>query len=341
WVFGKHVYVNYSDNEGKTFSNPVKVNKEPQEITSNGENRPKVIFAKNGNIYVSYSISLKEKYTGLVKFSRSIDGGKTLSEPVTINDDTAVAGHGFESLGVSEDGTIYLFWLDSRLSRISTKEGKEYNGSSIFYTYSEDNGKTFKPNKKIADHVCQCCRIALDFDKNFPVIIYRDVIDDNIRDHSLIKFANKESFTKPKRVTFENWKIDGCPHHGPSFHIDNEGIYHLTWFNMEEYKGKIFYARSDNKGESFEYKKRIGGKTVSHPFIQGNKNILIITWLEFNEKNNSAKKTVSADGGKTWKDEEEIFSFKEYGDHPFLIKKKNEIFSTGKSAHEIYLTSLD
>ncbi|MGE5860979.1 MAG: hypothetical protein ACM34J_10525 [Ignavibacteria bacterium] len=221
-----------------------------------------------------------------------------------------------ESLGVSEEGTIYLFWLDSRLNRLSKKEGKEYNGSSIFYTYSEDNGKAFKPNKKIADHVCQCCRIALDFDKNFPVIIYRDIIDDNIRDHSLIKFADKESFTKPKRVTFENWKIDGCPHHGPSLHIDDEGIYHLTWFNMEENEGKIFYARSVNKGDSFEYKKRFGGKTASHPFIQGNKNILIITWLGFNENNNSAKKTISADGGKTWKDEEEIFSFKEYCDHP-------------------------
>ncbi|MFO7444726.1 MAG: sialidase family protein [Ignavibacteriaceae bacterium] len=341
WAFGKHVYVSYSDDEGGSYSEPVKVNDEPQEIATNGENRPKIVISPNGYIYVSYSISLEEKFTGLVKFSRSVDNGKTFSEPVTVNDDKETAGHSFESLGVNKDGIVYLFWLDSRLNRAAKKEGKNYNGSSVFYTYSDDGGQSFKPNKKIADHTCQCCRIALDFEPDGnPVIIFRDIYNENVRDHSMVRFTGKDSFTKPERVTFENWKIDGCPHHGPSLYIDSEGRYHFTWYNMEGNSGKIYYAVTDDKGKIFKNRKVIPNETASHPYITGINNKLYLVWKEYRDGKNLISGLTSDNGGKDWTNKKNNLSVEGNLDHPFLIKKSNKILLAEKGDDKIFIVKM-
>ena len=81
-----HVVVSYSDDHGKTFSTPTTVNKEPEFVAAEGENRPKILVSGNGNIYVSYTRSMETPFSGNVRFSRSVDGGKSFSVPITVND---------------------------------------------------------------------------------------------------------------------------------------------------------------------------------------------------------------------------------------------------------------
>ncbi|MDP1722464.1 MAG: hypothetical protein Q8L37_04610, partial [Candidatus Gottesmanbacteria bacterium] len=50
-----HVYVDYSTDLGKTFSAPVRINKESQRIKVSGENRPGIVVDRSGRISVIYS----------------------------------------------------------------------------------------------------------------------------------------------------------------------------------------------------------------------------------------------------------------------------------------------
>src|SRR5574340_600547 len=186
-IRGQHVWVSYSDDRGVTQSAPVKVNAEPEAILGDGENRPKIIVRK-GVVYVSYTQGLAKPMTGDIRFSRSNDGGKSFSAPVTVN--------------------------DKREQSAEAAKGEKYNGSAIYYAMSDDGGVSFRPNVKIADHVCECCRTAMAIDTDdYPVVTWRHIYDTNIRDHALVKLDGKMA---PVRLSHENWNVAACPHHGRS-----------------------------------------------------------------------------------------------------------------------------
>ena len=71
-----HVLVSHSSDQGKSFSKPVKVNQQAGAIVASGETRPKILWAKNGNIYIAYTQSLEISFAGNIRFSCSVDGGK-------------------------------------------------------------------------------------------------------------------------------------------------------------------------------------------------------------------------------------------------------------------------
>lgn len=109
-----HVLVSHSGDQGKSFSKPVKVNAQPEFISASGETRPKIVLANNGNIYISWTQSLETPYAGNIRFSRSLDGGKSFSAPITVNDNLDAITHRFEAMGINSRGQIYLAWLDKR-----------------------------------------------------------------------------------------------------------------------------------------------------------------------------------------------------------------------------------
>ena len=159
-IRGRHLYVSHSDDGGANLSAPVKVNAEPEDILGDGENRPKII-ARKGVVYVSYTRALEKPMTGDIRFSRSLDGGKSFSAPLTVNDNREVISHRFEAMGVNGRGQVYLAWLDKRDLSAALKKGEQYTGAAVYYAVSDDGGASFRPNVKVADHSCECCRVAM------------------------------------------------------------------------------------------------------------------------------------------------------------------------------------
>ena len=93
-----YVITSHSDDHGKTWSQAVRVNTSAENILADGENRPKILIRK-GVIYISWTQALDKPMTGHIRFSRSTDGGKTFSPPVTVNDNPGnhqppLRGHG-------------------------------------------------------------------------------------------------------------------------------------------------------------------------------------------------------------------------------------------------------
>lgn len=326
WAVSGHVYVNYSDDLGKTFSTPVAVNSKPEAISARGENRPKIVVGTKNDVYVSWTKPLEKKFTGHIRFSHSSDGGEHFSEPVIVNDDLNVTGHRFEALAINDKGDVYLSWLDKRDRDLAQKDGKKYHGAALYYTWSDDAGKTFKPNKKIIDHSCECCRVIMKMDEQLPVVLWRNIYDKNTRDHSLVKFIDKDQPGNIERVSFDNWQIDACPHHGPDMSVAENGLYHLAWFNNGPERHGLFYARrnadgSYNKAINFgDYK-----AAASHPNVLNKGHKVWLVWKQFDGKQESIWLQQSIDAGISWQVAQQL-SVAKNGDYPFLLANDKQVF---------------
>src|SRR5690606_30548117 len=104
----KRILFSTSHDGGRTFSTPVEVAVESEAVDANGEARPKVAIGPAGEIFVTWTRKGQALYTGDIRFARSVDGGRTFSTPVTINDDNLPVGHRFDSLAVAPDGTVVI-----------------------------------------------------------------------------------------------------------------------------------------------------------------------------------------------------------------------------------------
>ena len=148
-VVDQRLLVSWSEDGGSSFSEPAVVTPEPENISIDGENRPKIEVARDGNVLVTWTQVLPQKYSGNVRFSRSIDSGRTFSKPITLNDDGRVTSHRFDSLAIDGDGRVMVAWLDARDRDAAREKGEEYRGVSLYTTQSLNNGESFGRNRRL------------------------------------------------------------------------------------------------------------------------------------------------------------------------------------------------
>lgn len=321
WALGGHVYLSYSDDQGASFSAPVPVNRVPERVAADGENRPKVIIGPAREIFVSWTMRLPKPYSGDVRFARSTDGGNSFSLPLTINDNRDLTSHRFESLGINARGELFLAWLDKRDQVAKAKAGEPYRGAALYYTVSTDGGVSFRPNRKIADHTCECCRTAMAFDPTGnPVIAWRHVFEDNIRDHAVTRLSGFEP-GPVQRLSFDQWQIDACPHHGPAIDIAKDGTWHTVWFNNAPQRHGLFYAQATANGTTLSTPLPFGryDAGAAHPDVLVLNERVYLAWKEFNGTQTEVLVMQSHDGGKTWSQPSIAATAAGASDHPFLI----------------------
>lgn len=331
-----HVVVSYSDDQGKTFGAPVPVNAEAEFVAADGENRPKILVGGNGNIYVSYTRPLETPFSGNIRFSRSTDGGKSFSAPVTVNDNLEPITHRFDAMGINGRGQIYIAWLDKRDAAAAGKKGEKYSGIAVYYAVSDDEGRSFGPNAKAADHTCECCRVAMAVDTDgYPVIAWRHIYDTNIRDHALLKLDGKAA---PLRLSHENWNIAACPHHGPSLSIASDGTYHAAWFSNAPQQHGLFYAHSTDQGRTFSRPLSFGNfeAQAAHPYVLSLGNRVYLVWKEFDGENTGIIGMTSGDGGKSWSAPAKLADTADVSDSPMLIGNNNRAYLSWNTRNEGY-----
>jgi hypothetical protein len=294
---GGHVRVSRSDDGGKQFSEAVKVNPLPESILADGQNRPK-IAVRGGVIAVSWAQALPKLHAGHIRFSRSLDGGRTFSPARTVNDNHDEIGHGFGALAMNDHGQLAVVWLDSRDSVAARKAGQKYLGSSVYYALSDDAGATFAPNRKLADHSCQCCRIGLGFDADgVAVAFWRHVFGSNIRDFALARLEPK---SRVVRASEDHWAIDACPHHGGDIAVDAEGGRHLVWFSGNPEKTGLFYRRAEGAHTGAPRAFGDAEAQAGNPAVFALGKSVYVAWREFDGKNYRLLTMRSADRGENW-----------------------------------------
>ncbi|MBS0435034.1 MAG: exo-alpha-sialidase, partial [Proteobacteria bacterium] len=149
-----------SADQGKTWAPPRVLERGDDAISADGENRPKIAFGPQGRVVISYTQPLARPYSGAIRMLRSSDGGRSFSAPFTVHADRQLITHRFESIAFDAQGTLHTLWIDKRDLEAAASQ-KDYRGAAIYRNESRDGGASFGPDIKLADHSCECCRIAL------------------------------------------------------------------------------------------------------------------------------------------------------------------------------------
>jgi len=329
FIQNEFVYVSQSKDFGKSFSVPVAVNSIAENAEHNGENRPKIIVDEAGTIFVSWTLKTSRRFTGEIRFSRSIDNGKSFEAPRTINDDNLFTGHRFESLFLTQSGHLYLSWIDKRDLESSLEEGEDYIGAAVYYAVSDDKGVSFSKNYRAANNSCECCRIAIapKGPENIA-ILWRQVFGEDVRDHAIAELTPTGETLGINRASFDEWHINACPHHGPTMALSSlSGDYHMSWFTNGDANQGIYYARYsfDEKKSSalFQVDSQPG---AGHPFLAELDQKLFLVWKGFNGKETLLNLITSSDDGVSWSDPITLLTTEKGSDHPLLIKNSDSLF---------------
>jgi hypothetical protein len=330
------VVVDSSQDLARSFNAPIKVNKKPHKIGTDGDARPKIAIGPEGNIYVTWTQGLAKPYTGYIWFAHSTDQGKSFSEPVIVHQDRAEITHRFDALTVAGNGRVYVAWVDKR-DLVAAKAAKQpYEGAAIYYAYSDDAGASFSKEQKLADSSCECCRIAMTTDAaGNAVAMWRHLFDDGIRDHAIAKLSDAP-ITDVKRASFGNWKIDACPHHGPALARGGDWGWHMAWFDGGE-KAGLFYSRMDGEAWVSAPAKRFGNveQQAGHPALMSKGEQVWLVWKELTDKTSIIRMATSDDGGRSWNDAVTVAETAGKSDHPQLLRSKDGVYlgwNTAKDA---------
>ncbi len=334
FVQDQQVFVGRSDDLGKTWSEPVAVNPIPEDAEHNGENRPKILidqdFTSSATIYVSWTLKTSPRFTGEIRFSRSTDGGETFSAPRTINDDGLFAGHRFDSLFQAESGLLYLAWIDKRDLEANTGAGEPYKGAAIYYAVSKDRGRTFSPNHRVANHSCECCRIAAaPRGPDNIAIFWRHIFGANTRDHAVAELTPDGAIPVMARASHDEWRIDACPHHGPTMAQStvSDDDYHLSWFSNGDARQGIHYGRfSFADGRTRDVTRIDGMAGAGHPFLETFGGTVHLLWKGFDGSESSLRLMRSHDDGRSWSAPETLLTTSRASDHPLIVKNGRGLF---------------
>lgn len=333
-----HVYVTRSKNLGADFSTPVAVNRVPEQIYADKENRPKLAFGHDGEIYVSWTRKRKAKYSGEVRFSRSLDQGATFATPMTPIDEGALTSHRFDNMAVDNQGRLYLAWIDKRDKVAAEAAGKEYPGGSVYYSVSSDGGATFTPNIKVIDNSCECCRMRIESASDGNVhALWRNIYPGSARDNAMAILSGSSLVKSPVRVSYDEWQIDACPHHGPDISLDSQNRLHSTWFNGGGKRVGLVYGRFDTKQDLLEHDISIDSSSAAtHPRVLAMGDTVYIAWTHRVDKTIEVRLITSQDAGATWSKHRVIAATEGSADQVFLLDDGNVPYVSWRTDSEGY-----
>ena len=275
-------------------------------ISADGENHPKLLFGPRGVVLIAYTKPLPKPNTGYVRLLRSVDGGQTFGKPVTVHTDRQEITHRFESIGFDAQGVLHTVWIDKRDLEAAPKvAGKStYRGAAIYRNVSLDGGATFGPDLKVADHSCECCRIAVGQGSDGVMrAMWRHVFLPNVRDHAFAALPPGAD-TPIVRATFDEWRVDGCPHHGPGLVAAGDG-FHTVWFGIrQEGADKVAgvrYARlKPDGGPRLETVRRLPDERAEHADVMASGQNVAVVWRSTDGMVSTLKAWLSSDGGNTF-----------------------------------------
>ncbi len=340
WIVGLNdahqLFVQHSAN-ARDWSAPRILDTGEDVIAADGESRPKIAFGPNRWAVISYTKPLSKPFTGEIRMLRSDDGGKRFSAPFTVHRDRQLITHRFDSIAFDRQGALHTLWVDKRDLEIMQAQGDtSYTGAAIYRNVSLDGGRSFGPDLKVADHSCECCRIALaPTPEGGIAAMWRHVFDANVRDHAFVTIAPGGKTTSAlQRASFDGWEIDACPHHGPGLAADASGGYHAVWFGLRNDEAAVRYARLDARGKPRGEVRVLPDVGAEHAHVHSIGTQVAIVWRSFDGTHTRYFAWLSEDNGKNFTPRE-IGRTEHENDHPFLVAHARQVAAVWRTREEI------
>ena len=228
-------YVRSADN-GKTFSQPVRVNSQPGSAVAAGTIRgAQLAIGKNGRVHVAWNGSATSgprgplnpempadnPHNGLpMLYTRMNDGGTAFEKQRNLMQRTfALDGGG--SLTADSDGSVYVGWHGNAIGGAIGEAGRR-----VWIARSRDEGNTFSVESaasSTAPGACGCCGLRLFGDRDNNLYgLFRSATNNVNRDIYLLVSTDGGDSFREKRI--HQWNINACPMSAMAFAETESGV---------------------------------------------------------------------------------------------------------------------
>src|SRR5213593_3768433 len=194
----------------KHFSQPIRVNSEPESAVAIGTVRgPQIALGRNGRVYVIWFGSRERSGnapdTMPVFFSRLNNSGKAF-EPQRNLMQYAKGGDGGLSIAADTLGDVYAVW-----HAMGAEPGEGHR--RVYLARSADDGRTFArevPISPPALGACGCCGMRAYADERGTLyVLYRAAAQSIHRDMTLLVSSDRGSTFRT--ATVAPWEVNACP----------------------------------------------------------------------------------------------------------------------------------
>lgn len=239
----KYFYFSYWNAGSQSFAPQIAIPIE-QHASLHEEGMPKIAIRGDGVIFATYETNVPSEKSRFgisdIRYVVSFDKGTTWTAPKSIQEPQETGSRSFSNMIRLGDGEIGIAWLDSDTA--GTPKGRPVRFAKT------DGDASFGKSVLVDSFACECCRTTLSSDDEGNIMIaFRDLLAGSIRDISISSSSdNGRTFGAAIPFSGDHWKIDGCPHNGPSIAHSNGKIY-VTWFTGAQNNG-VLYAELDGNG---------------------------------------------------------------------------------------------
>jgi hypothetical protein len=292
WVEHKEnaadVMLQIFDRQGNAAATPVRVNANAGEAKAWRGDPPVVAVTSNGTIYVSWTAAIPDTKGTTLYVSTSRDGGRSFEPAVKVNDDAGAASHGMHSLAADNSDHVYVAWLDERnvvasrmpeMHHASTMDAPEPN-AELYFAESQDGGRSFSQNRKIASEACPCCKTSIATGNDGRSYVgFREVLPGEFRHIAIVpSIDGGQTFGQPTVVANDSWQINACPVSGPSLEL-KDGALEVVWFAGGDARPKgVYWTHSHDLNNLAFSEPQLVAETVSAgtPTLSNNR----VVWSE-------------------------------------------------------------
>jgi len=213
---------------------------------------PSVLRLASGELVAHWlQKSAPDTYAYDVRLSYSKDEGKTWSASFTPHADGTKTEHGFASLFQMPGAGLGLAWLDGRGMKSGGSHGAHgADGGAMSVRFAMFGRDWTQTSEMPVDlRVCECCPTTAAVTSDGPIVAYRNRSEDEVRDIFISRLENG-TWTEPKAVHADAWKIAACPVNGPMLSARGRDVA-VAWFTAQGDQPQAFVAFSKDAGRTF------------------------------------------------------------------------------------------
>lgn len=263
-----NLYLQRSEDGGKTFSVPIRVNNKENDVNFMSNMPPQVKVGPGGQVYVlwtktDFSPALEARGFGdfgfsSMRFASSLEGGKTFSQAVYVEKDEANSQI-FPAFDVSPDDEVYVGWISQAGSQTA-------EGAPVKLARSIDGGRTFEPSVKVDEPANPCSNVDVAAGAKSVYVSFRKVLEAQeggsladpftkaVKDIVVARSDDGgKTFSGSQKVSDDRFMTNLCIDAGGRMTVDKEGRLHVVWCTGNGSGPGIYYANS------------AGGQTLSKP----------------------------------------------------------------------------
>lgn len=313
------LWYQYSDDQGESWSKPVKVNQENQQPVLIRGNDPR-IAVQGDNAVVVWTTHAPDRMhsSGPMEIALSQDRGKTWSAGKTPSD-WPNGPHAFFAMA-SDGDNIRIVWLDSRDGKSSVR-----GSQGLRYAYTNDAGLNWSANATLDELTCACCWNSA---KSGPdgelFVLYRDK---QPSDMALGVIDGQHQWRRQSTVGAFDWKFEGCPHIGGGLDYQAGGqdttVHSVVGTGHPKHLG-VHYLRSEDNGSTWGSPVVLGNDTALHADVAVSlKGRVVAVWDMLDDNDELAIFSAeSSDQGVNWSAPKRLSKPGMRASHPRILSRK-------------------